>query len=183
MKTSMLFWSYPTQFPLEWKMFQTKVLCSLTFLKWWANCDNYEIMWKNVVELGRPQMTIWCMCIACRILKATKTHTQNMQYLLLFHHNCGYMNVSHCYITRTLPVLLTGNACLYCYVWHHEFWLFIFIYFSLNWEKCGDLHWYEKVLRSIFSMPVWNQYFCTDVKHGLLQVKFDVRYKLLLEDA
>jgi hypothetical protein len=23
------------------------------------------------------------------------------------------------------------------------------------------------------------QYFCTDVKHGLLQVKFDVRYKLL----
>jgi len=32
-----------------------------------------------------------------------------------------------------LPVLLTGNACVYCYVWHLEFWLFIFIYlFSVN---------------------------------------------------
>ena len=24
-----------------------------------------EIMWKNIVELESPQMTIWCMCISC----------------------------------------------------------------------------------------------------------------------
>ena len=25
----------------------------------------YEIMWKNIVEHGRPQMTMWRMLIAC----------------------------------------------------------------------------------------------------------------------
>jgi hypothetical protein len=36
----------------------------------------YEIMWTNSVELGRPQMTIWCMPLACWIPKATNTHSQ-----------------------------------------------------------------------------------------------------------
>jgi hypothetical protein len=31
-------------------------------------------------------------------------------------------------------------------------------------------------------MLAWNLYFCMDVKHGLLQVKFDVKSKLLLID-
>ena len=31
--------------------------------------------WKDIVEWGRPQMTIWRMCIACWIPKATDTHT------------------------------------------------------------------------------------------------------------
>ena len=35
----------------------------------------YEIMWKNTVERGRPQMTIWRMRIACWITKATQKHT------------------------------------------------------------------------------------------------------------
>jgi hypothetical protein len=35
----------------------------------------YETMWKNIVELDRPQMTIWCMRIACWIRKATYGHT------------------------------------------------------------------------------------------------------------
>jgi len=36
----------------------------------------YEIMWKNIVERGRPKITIWCMRIACWIPKAT--HNQNI---------------------------------------------------------------------------------------------------------
>jgi len=36
----------------------------------------YEIMWKNIVQLGRPQMTIWRMRIACWTTKATNTHSQ-----------------------------------------------------------------------------------------------------------
>jgi hypothetical protein len=38
----------------------------------------YEIMWKNIVERGMPQMAIRRMRIACWILKATHIHTQNM---------------------------------------------------------------------------------------------------------
>ena len=36
----------------------------------------YEMIWKNIVEPERPQMTIWRMRIACWIPKATNTHTQ-----------------------------------------------------------------------------------------------------------
>jgi len=38
----------------------------------------YEIMWKNFVERGRPQMAIWRVRVACWITKATNTDTQNM---------------------------------------------------------------------------------------------------------
>jgi len=34
----------------------------------------YKIIWKNIVEPGRPQMTIWRTRIACWIPKATNTH-------------------------------------------------------------------------------------------------------------
>jgi hypothetical protein len=37
-----------------------------------------EIMWKNVAERGRPQMTTWRMRIACWMTKATDTHTENV---------------------------------------------------------------------------------------------------------
>jgi len=35
----------------------------------------YEIIWKNVVERGRSQITIWRMRIVCWIHKAINTHT------------------------------------------------------------------------------------------------------------
>ena len=35
----------------------------------------YEIMWKNIVEPDRPQMTIWLMSIA-GIPTATNTHSR-----------------------------------------------------------------------------------------------------------
>ena len=38
----------------------------------------YEIMWKSIVELGRTQMTVWRMRIACWTTKAARTHTHNM---------------------------------------------------------------------------------------------------------
>jgi hypothetical protein len=37
----------------------------------------YEIMWKNIVDLDKPQMTIWHMRIASGHLRL-QTHTQNM---------------------------------------------------------------------------------------------------------
>jgi len=33
------------------------------------------IIWKNIIEWGRPQMTIWRMRVACWIPKATNTHS------------------------------------------------------------------------------------------------------------
>ena len=36
----------------------------------------YEIMWKNIVEWGRPQMAIWRMRIAWWVPEATDTHSE-----------------------------------------------------------------------------------------------------------
>jgi len=57
---------------------KTHILCTVTFF--FLNHTIYEVMWKNNVELGRPQMTIWHMHIACWILKATNAHSE---YLIL----------------------------------------------------------------------------------------------------
>ena len=40
------------------------------------NCAIVEIMWKNMIEPDRLQMTIWHMHNACRITKATNTHLE-----------------------------------------------------------------------------------------------------------
>ena len=83
-------------------MFQTKLVekfeTHFMFNNFFFSRAFYEIMWKSIVERGRPQMTLWRMRIACWIPKATNTHThtQNMQYYLIFHHNNGCMNASHC---------------------------------------------------------------------------------------
>jgi len=36
----------------------------------------YEIMWKNIAEADRPQVTIWQMCFASYITKATNTGSE-----------------------------------------------------------------------------------------------------------
>jgi hypothetical protein len=64
----------------------------------------HKIMWKNIVQPGRPQMKIWRMRIACWIPKATNTHSVHV-ILIIFHCNSGCMNARQCYVMRTLPVL------------------------------------------------------------------------------
>jgi hypothetical protein len=59
------------------KKIKTHILCSVTFF---FNRPVYEIMWKNIVELGRPQRTTWRMRFECWIPKVTITHSQ---YLML----------------------------------------------------------------------------------------------------
>jgi hypothetical protein len=60
---------YLGEFFLERGMFQTIVVNKIktrvllnNFL--FENCAVYEKMWKNIVKLDRPQMTIWRMHIA-----------------------------------------------------------------------------------------------------------------------
>ena len=84
MTTIRHFWSYLTQFFLKCEMFETNVLedikthilCSVTFFVF-ENRAVYEIMWKNIVEWGRPQMEIWRMGIARWITQAY-THSQSV---------------------------------------------------------------------------------------------------------
>jgi hypothetical protein len=94
-------------------MFQTKIvedtkthiLSSVTFF---SEIRTVYEMWKNTVERGWPQMTIWRMCIACWIPKAT--------HKLTVCHNYRFYNARMVVRTplnvtfmRALPVLfLTG---------------------------------------------------------------------------
>jgi len=68
-------------------MFQTKVvekikthiLCPVAFLFcffFFKNRADCEIMWKNIIEPDRPQMTIRCMRIAVYIRNSTNTHSE-----------------------------------------------------------------------------------------------------------
>ena len=50
----------------------THILCSVIFFSS-ENLGVYGKMWTNIVEPGRPQMTIWRMRIACWISKAKNT--------------------------------------------------------------------------------------------------------------
>jgi hypothetical protein len=76
----MHFLTFLAQFFSELVMFQARVvekikahiLLSITFF--FENHSVLEIMWKYIVEWGRPQMTIWRMRIACWVFKATNTH-------------------------------------------------------------------------------------------------------------
>jgi hypothetical protein len=59
-------------------------------------------MWKNTVEPGRPQMTIWHMCIACWIPKATNTQSESeiliafplQQWLHVHHSTLHYVDMA-----------------------------------------------------------------------------------------
>ena len=79
MKTNVHFWSYLARFFLEWEMFQSKVVEKIkTHILWsvtlfFFKLAVYEIMWQNIAEPGRSQMTIWRTRIACRIPKTINT--------------------------------------------------------------------------------------------------------------
>jgi hypothetical protein len=81
MKTSIHFLSHLPQFFLEWEMFcrkavedkETQILCSKTFYK---NRALQEIKWRNIVERGRPRITICRMRISYWIPKAANTHSE-----------------------------------------------------------------------------------------------------------
>ena len=50
------------------------------------NSAVYEVMWKHIIELDRPQMTVWCMLFPCWVPKATNTQSEYvMQIAFLLH--------------------------------------------------------------------------------------------------
>jgi len=49
------------------------------------NLAVYEIMWKNIVERGRSQMTIWRMRISCQIKVKVKAVCRSYSTAALRH--------------------------------------------------------------------------------------------------
>jgi hypothetical protein len=83
---------------------KTHVLCSVTIF-FFENSAVYEIMWKNIVERGRPQMTIWRMRILCLVPKATNTHSEYV--ILIFFSTATLVNTERASMLR-----YTFIACL-----------------------------------------------------------------------
>ena len=46
------------------------------------NSAVFELKWKNIVEWGRPQMTIWRTRIACWVTKATNTPSEYITHIV-----------------------------------------------------------------------------------------------------
>jgi len=65
------------------------------FMRYW---------WKDIVEWGSPQMTVWHMRIACWIPTATNTHSQYV-ILAAFPLQQGCKNALPCYVIHKLLVL------------------------------------------------------------------------------
>jgi hypothetical protein len=62
-------------------------------------------MWKNIVELDRPQMTVWRIRIACWITKATDTHLEYVNTYCFYATKMG---------ARTLLNVMLYVLWLYC---------------------------------------------------------------------
>jgi hypothetical protein len=67
-------------------MFQTSYRENETYFFFRTFFENrviYEKIWKNILEPGRQQKTIWHMCFVCWILKATNTQTEYVALIAL----------------------------------------------------------------------------------------------------
>ena len=62
-----------------------------------------ELMWKNILEAGRPRVTKQRMHVAFWMHKTTATHSDNF---LLSHWNNECRNKPQCHVKRTVTVLL-----------------------------------------------------------------------------
>jgi hypothetical protein len=135
---------------------KTHVLCSLTLFQ---NRAVYEITWKNIVELDRPQITIRCMQIAWLVTKTIDAHrhTHNLCYLLLLHCNCGCTNTPQCHVILTLPVLsglgwtfkLLLSKHTEASIWHAR----PFVSTYLETSICSLMMWKKKIYYALWNMP------------------------------
>ena len=80
---------------------------NVKFFFFFENRAICEIMWKNIVEPDRPQMTIWRMRFACQIPKATYKHSEC--------HTCGFSTATTVAQTRFSVRLYVH--CLSCLCW------------------------------------------------------------------
>jgi len=77
----------------------------LMFRNFFENITTYEIMWKNIVEPGRPQITVWCMRISFWIPTARNIHTC-FEIFIVFPLQQWLQPAPPYYVICTLSVLL-----------------------------------------------------------------------------
>jgi len=65
-----------------------------------------EITCKNIAQPDRPQMTIWRMCMACWIPKATNAHSEYVIFTAFPMEQWLDMNVRQFYVVHTLPACI-----------------------------------------------------------------------------
>jgi hypothetical protein len=65
----------------------------------------YKIMWKNMAQPDRPQITIWRIRCTYWMTKATDTYSEYVIFII-FHRSNVYANGHQYYVIHTLPVLL-----------------------------------------------------------------------------
>ena len=133
MQSAVQFGSYLAQF-LQWEMFQTKVVEKIkthththththfVMNNVFKNCVVYEIIWKNIVQPDRPQMTIWLMRIACWMPRATNAHSQYvMSVVLPLHRMVAQMRLSvTLYIACLVISVITIHKMMLLTYWFHE---------------------------------------------------------------
>ena len=91
-------------------MFQTKfvekiktyILFSITFF--FENRAVFVKMWENILQPDRQHVTIWHLCIACWITKATNTHSEYVILIAFSPQQCLHESV--------LMLRYTYIACL-----------------------------------------------------------------------
>jgi hypothetical protein len=97
-------------------MFQTKavekiktfILCSVTFF--FPKIVPFMRYWQNIVEWGRPQMTIWRMRIVCWIPKATNTHSEYVILIASPQQPCLHERVSiACLVWNNIVIIFTAT--------------------------------------------------------------------------
>jgi hypothetical protein len=88
-------------------MLQTKVVNKIIthfmFSNFFFYHAIYEIIWKNILEPGRPQ-TIWSMCVASLIPTATNMHSEYAILIAfpLLHEHISILHYT--YITCLVPL-------------------------------------------------------------------------------
>jgi hypothetical protein len=75
-----------------------------------------EIRWKNIVEPGRPQMTIWRMRIACWIRKAKNTHPECVILIALPLQQCLPERHSALPVLLFIYVIFSLFFCFYFFI-------------------------------------------------------------------
>jgi len=123
------------------------------FFSFKENHAIYEKMWKNIVEWGRPHMTIWCMCIACWIPEATNTHSGCVILIAFSQQQCLHECAS--------VLRYTYIACLVC--------LRTKLDWCANRQKC----WW--ILH--FSLIIWG-HFLTHISNEILLIYIVMYIKL-----
>jgi len=103
------FWSYLTEFFLRRERFQKNFVEKIktNIMPNFYNRGLHEIVWKNIVEPNRPQVTISRMRITCWIPKATNAHSD---YVILVTFTLQRWFLERAWLLRS------SVHCLSCWI-------------------------------------------------------------------